>query len=47
LFLAGEQSVKFGTVADRFPYRIGRGDPRFEALAEKIIPAKEFRAANK
>ena len=24
-----------------------RGDPRFEALAEKIIPAKEFGAAKK
>jgi hypothetical protein len=24
-----------------------RGDPRFEALAEKIIPMREFRAASK
>ena len=24
-----------------------RGDPRFEALAEKIVPAREFRAASK
>jgi hypothetical protein len=24
-----------------------RGDPRFEALAEKIVPAKEFGATNK
>jgi tetratricopeptide (TPR) repeat protein len=23
------------------------GDPRFEALAEKVVPAKEFRAATK
>jgi hypothetical protein len=24
-----------------------RGDPRFEALAERIVPAKEFGAARK
>ena len=24
-----------------------RGDPRFEALAEKIVPAREFRGSSK
>jgi hypothetical protein len=24
-----------------------RGDPRFEALAEKIVPAREFHASSK
>jgi hypothetical protein len=24
-----------------------RDDPRFEALAEKIVPAREFRASSK